>query len=291
VPDRNEEYLFYQTLIGVWPLHESEWSTLVTRVQDYMIKAEREAKVHTRWTRPNEAHESALRDFVAAVLDRRCNGEFCSKFEEFQKFTSLYGMLNGLSQTLLKATCPGVPDCYQGSELWDSRLVDPDNRGTIDFERRRELAAALRETYESQNGENIEQMLATWQDGLVKMHVLTRALGARNANPDLFLDGEYIPIEIQGQHKGRVIAFARKNDRDWVISVSLRCVASVQAPITGPVERNEFWKRTELMLPNGAPKNWENTLAGGATAMSSTTDRLNVGAAFEGFPLALLLPV
>jgi len=291
VPDRNEEYLFYQTLIGAWPLHENEWSTFATRVQDYMIKATREAKVHTRWTRPNEAHESALRDFVAGVLDRQGNAEFCSKFEQFQKFTSLYGMANGLSQTLLKATCPGVPDCYQGSELWDLRLVDPDNRGTINFERRRELAEALHGTYESASGENIEQMLATWQDGLVKMHVLNRALGARNANPELFLDGEYLPIEIQGQHKGRVVAFARKIRNDWIISVSVRCVASVQAPITGAVERNEFWKRTELMLPKAAPKNWKNTLTGGAAAISSTADRLNVGAAFEGFPLALLSPV
>ena len=142
VPDRNEEYLFYQTLVGVWPLHESEWTTFVPRLQDYMIKATREAKVHTRWTTPNEAHESALRAFVAGVLDRKGNAEFCSKFDQFQHFTALYGMLNGLGQTLLKATCPGVPDCYQGSELWDLRLVDPDNRGTIDFEKRRELAGS-----------------------------------------------------------------------------------------------------------------------------------------------------
>ncbi len=152
VPDRNEEYLFYQTLVGVWPLHEDEWGPLVSRVQDYMIKATREAQVHTRWTRPNELHESAMRDFVAGVLDRKSNAEFCSKFGQFQQFTSSYGMLNGLSQTLLKTTCPGVPDCYQGSELWDLRLVDPDNRGTIDFERRRELAGALRQTREPENG-------------------------------------------------------------------------------------------------------------------------------------------
>jgi len=290
VPDRNEEYLFYQTLVGVWPLHESEWTTLVPRLQDYMIKATREAKVHTRWTTPNEAHESALRDFVAGVLDRKGNAEFCSKFEKFQRFTALYGMLNGLSQTLLKATCPGVPDCYQGAELWDLRLVDPDNRGTIDFDQRRELAGVLRETYESQNGENIERMLASWQDGLVKMHVLKRALNARTEKPDLFLDGEYLPVETRGQHKDRVIAFARKNGNEWAISVSSRCVASVQAPVIGAVERREFWKQTELVLPNGAPVTWANALAGKAAAISSATGRLSVGAAFGGFPLALLQP-
>ena len=291
VPDRNEEYLFYQTLVGVWPLHKDEWTTLVPRVQDYMIKATREAKVHTRWTRPNEAHESALRDFVANVLDRRSNSEFCAKFEQFQQFTALYGMMNGLSQTLLKTTCPGVPDCYQGSELWDLRLVDPDNRGTIDFEKRRELATTLREAYKSQNGQNIEKLLESWQDGIVKMHVLNRALNARKENPDLFLDGEYLPIEVKGQHKDRVVAFARKNGNHWLVSISVRCIASVQAPVIGPEKRRDFWNQTELILPSGAPAHWINTLAGGAAGIATATDRLNVGAAFESFPLALLRPV
>ena len=291
VPDRNEEYLFYQTLVGVWPLHERAWTTLVPRLQDYMIKATREAKVHTRWTTPNEAHESALRDFVAGVLDRKSNAEFCSKFEQFQQFTALYGMMNGLSQTLLKTTCPGVPDCYQGSELWDLRLVDPDNRGTIDFDKRRELAASLREAYESQNGQNIEQVLESWKDGRVKMHVLNRTLNARKESPDLFLDGEYLPLEVQGQHKDRVVAFARKNGNDWLVSISVRCVASVQAPVIGREKRRDFWNRTELILPNGAPAGWVNALAGSAAGIASATGRLNLGAAFESFPLALLRPV
>jgi (1->4)-alpha-D-glucan 1-alpha-D-glucosylmutase len=290
VPDRNEEYLFYQTLVGVWPLHEDEWTTLVSRVQDYMIKATREAKVHTRWTTPNETHESALRDFIAGVLDRKSNAEFCFKFEQFQQFTALYGMMNGLSQTLLKTTCPGVPDCYQGAELWDLRLVDPDNRGTVDFEKRRELAGVLRETYESQDNENIEKMLASWRDGVVKMHVLRRALNARKANPDLFVDGEYLPIEIRGEHKDRVVAFARKNGNEWLISISVRCIASVQAPVIGREKRRDFWSQTELILPNGAPACWINTLVGSASGISAT-GRLNLGAAFESFPLALLRPV
>jgi (1->4)-alpha-D-glucan 1-alpha-D-glucosylmutase len=148
----------------------------------------------------------------------------------------------------------------------------------------------LRETYESQNGENIEKMLASWQDGLVKMHVLKCALNARTANPDLFLDGEYLPIEIRGQHKDRAIAFARKNGDEWAISVSPRCVASVQAPVIGADERREFWKQTHLILPKGAPVAWTNALAGHAATMSSAAGRVSVGAAFEGFPLALLQP-
>ena len=129
-------------------------------------------------------------------------------------------MMSGLSQTLLKTTCPGVPDCYQGSELWDLRLVDPDNRGTIDFDKRRELAGVLREMHESLKRENTEKLLASWQDGLVKMHILNGALNARKENPDLFLDGEYLPLEVRGQHKDRVVAFARKNGNDWLVSIS-----------------------------------------------------------------------
>jgi (1->4)-alpha-D-glucan 1-alpha-D-glucosylmutase len=199
-------------------------------------------------------------------------------------------MMNGLSQTLLKITCPGVPDCYQGAELWDLRLVDPDNRGTIDFEKRRELATTLREAYKTQNGQKVEQMLESWQDGMVKMHVLNRALNARTENPDLFLDGAYLPIEVQGQHKDRVVAFTRKNGTDWLVSVSVRCIASVQAPVIGPEKRRDFWSQTELILPNVAPARWINTFAGGAAGISSATGRLNLGAAFEDFPLALLRP-
>jgi len=171
------------------------------------------------------------------------------------------------------------------------RLVDPDNRGTVDFEKRRELAGVLRETYESQDNENIEKMLASWQDGLVKMHVLNRALNARKENPDLFLDGEYLPLEVQGQHKNRVVAFARKNGNDWLVSISIRCIASVQGPVIGPEKRRDFWSQTELILPYGAPARWINTLVGGAAGMSTATGRLSLGAAFESFPLALLRPV
>jgi (1->4)-alpha-D-glucan 1-alpha-D-glucosylmutase len=133
-------------------------------------------------------------------------------------------------------------------------------------------------------------MLASWQDGLVKMHVLKRALNARSANPHLYLDGEYLPIEIEGQHKGRVVAFARKRRNDWMISVSIRSVASVQVPVTGPEKREKFWNQTELILPSGAPEKWKNILAGDAAAISGKAARINIGAAFEYFPLALLQP-
>jgi (1->4)-alpha-D-glucan 1-alpha-D-glucosylmutase len=291
VPDRSEEYLFYQTLIGVWPLDEGDWAATVTRVREYLIKATREAKVYTRWDRPNQAREAALQDFVTKALDRSRNPEFCSSFERFQDCTARYGMLNGLAQTLLKATCPGVPDCYQGSELWDLRLVDPDNRATIDFEARGARLDQLHKECESKCGRDREELLRSWRDGRVKMHVLTQALNARNEQPDLFLSGDYRPLETEGAHKDRVVAFARRNANRWMISVTPRCVASLHAPILGHGERHGFWKDTWLALPDGAPETWTNALAdGGAASISAGEHRLSVGNAFQAFPLAMLLP-
>src|SRR5581483_9296801 len=132
-PDFNEEYFFYQTLVGVWPLETEKSATLLRRVQEHLIKATREAMVHTRWTRPNQPHEDALRHFAERVLSSQ-NGEFLQDFQAFQQKIAYYGMINALSQALLKIASPGVADFYQGSELWDLRLVDPDNRGQIDFE-------------------------------------------------------------------------------------------------------------------------------------------------------------
>ncbi|HZV59130.1 MAG TPA: malto-oligosyltrehalose synthase, partial [Candidatus Eremiobacteraceae bacterium] len=136
VPDRNEEYFLYQTLLGMWPLEQSELGGVLERLQAYTIKAIREAMVHTRWTRPNLAHEQGLKTFVAAILDEKQNKAFLEDFFSFHRDIAFYGMLNSLSQTLLKIAAPGVPDFYQGSELWDLRLVDPDNRSTVDFARR-----------------------------------------------------------------------------------------------------------------------------------------------------------
>ena len=127
VPDRNEEYFLYQTLLGVWPLDQEDGATLLKRVQDHIIKATREAMVHTRWTRPNQPHEDALVKFVDRILSSPDNREFREDFRQFQEKVAYFGMVNGLSQTLLKIASPGVPDFYQGSELWDLRLVDPDN--------------------------------------------------------------------------------------------------------------------------------------------------------------------
>jgi (1->4)-alpha-D-glucan 1-alpha-D-glucosylmutase len=285
VPDRNEEYLFYQTLVGTWPQQDDEWEQLIPRIQQYLIKATREANIHTRWAKPNEAHERGLREFVVQVLDRQQNADFCSNFAEFHKCVAIYGMLNGLSQTVLKIACPGVPDCYQGSELWDLRLVDPDNRGAIDYDRRRTALKMVLEEREQAS----EDMLASWPDGNVKLRVFVRSLTVRKNRPELFAKGRYLSLDASGTHAGRIVAFAREYQQDWAIVVLPRCVTRVKAPILGPDARREFWNDTILRLPEEAPSAWTNVLAGKGTAsISSRVDGLSVGEIFHGFPAALL---
>ena len=288
-PDRNEEYLFYQTLIATWPLDPQEWQVFQKRMQDYLLKAVREAKVHTRWSQPNETHENAVRNFIFRALNREHNSEFCSDFGEFQKRTALYGMLNGLGQVLLKTACPGVTDIYQGSEFWDFRLVDPDNRDPIDFAKRISLFQGLRSSQES-GSDRTEHLLAFWCDSRVKLHVLSRALAARRENPALFLDGDYRPLEPSGTHHAHIVAFARTHNGKWAIAVVPRCAASIGAPVIGP-ERADFWLQSSLNLPDNAPAKWVNILAGKNSRTISAKDaRLRIGDVFESFPLALLVP-
>lgn len=289
VPDRNEQYLFYQTLVATSPLAENEWPVLVRRIQEYVVKATREAMVHTRWARPNEPHEEALRRFVAGVLDRQRNAEFCSCFEKFQRRTALYGMLNGLGQTVLKVASPGVPDTYQGSELWDLRLVDPDNRGPVDFAKRGTILVGLRDALRRSCPQCARELLENWRDGRLKLYVLAQALLTRRANPRLFTDGDYQPLRIEGPHKARSLAFARNRDAEWAIAVIPRCIASLEAPVVGN-NRREFWSNTMLTLPQEAPLEWVNVFSGTSTIVASPHHEISLADAFAEFPLALLLP-
>jgi len=200
-------------------------------------------------------------------------------------------MLNGLSQTLLRATCPGVPDCYQGADAWDLRLVDPDNRGPVDFQKTQAALAALRGGCKSGCEQGIEAMLTSWRDARVKLHVFTKALHARKQLPELFAAGDYHPLTAEGTNARRVAAFARAHESDWAIVMAPRCVASVSAPVMGREPRREFWKDHFVTLPAHAPDKWVNVLAAKTTTPIPTeANRLRLADAFEGFPLALLVP-
>jgi (1->4)-alpha-D-glucan 1-alpha-D-glucosylmutase len=182
-PDANTEYLMYQTLVGAWPLP-------LDRATAYMEKAVREAKVHTSWVAPNEGFESALRRFVESVL---ADGGFTADLEAFVAPLVWPGRVTAMAQTLIKLTAPGVPDTYQGTELWDLSLVDPDNRRPVDFEARSEALARLDRL-------RVEDVVAVAESGLPKVLVTTRALQLRRSRPEALGPGAYRPLEIDDDH-------------------------------------------------------------------------------------------
>jgi (1->4)-alpha-D-glucan 1-alpha-D-glucosylmutase len=248
VPSANEEYLFYQTLAGTWPLEllgDDDYADYVTRVQGYLLKALREAKVHTSWVNPNVQYEGAVHDFVAGALARTPDNEFLPALERFLAPLVRPGLYNGLAQVVLKATAPGVPDFYQGSELWDLSLVDPDNRRPVDFARHRELLAGLAGPARRDPAALCDELLATAEDGRVKLYVTSRALAYRHAHRDLFLRGEYLPLAAAGDRERHVVAFARRRDAAAMVTVTTRFAATLPAPPLGPAT----WHATLLPLP------------------------------------------
>jgi (1->4)-alpha-D-glucan 1-alpha-D-glucosylmutase len=200
LPTKTHEYMIYQTLIGVWPGSISD--DLVSRVQAYALKMAREGKQETSWTDPNEAYETALADFVARLLDPQISAGFLDSFTKFARRAALLGALNSLSQLTLKATLPGVPDFYQGTELWDLSLVDPDNRRPVDFSKRCKLLKAHKADW--------SELTSAWPNGQIKFELTRRLLKLRREWLDLFQRGDYQPLEVAGPHRGHVIAFSRQ---------------------------------------------------------------------------------
>ena len=218
LPTKTHEYMIYQTLIGVWPGSISD--DLVSRVQGYALKAAREGKQQTSWTDPNEIYETALSGFVARLLDPRIFARFLASFEKFAQRTALLGALNSLSQLALKVTLPGAPDFYQGTELWDLSLVDPDNRRAVDFCRRSNLLKA------SETG--WQQLASAWPNGQIKFELTRRLLDLRREWPDLFQRGKYRPLEAAGPHGGHIIAFSR----EWKSQQAVVAVGRHFGPLT-----------------------------------------------------------
>jgi (1->4)-alpha-D-glucan 1-alpha-D-glucosylmutase len=288
VPDRNEEYFLYQTLLGVWPLEQEGCATLLERVQAHILKATREAMVHTRWTRPNQQHEDALRKFVARILSSPDNGEFLQDFLQFQKNVAYFGMVNGLSQTLLKIASPGVPDFYQGSELWDLRLVDPDNRGPIDFDQRAAALAGIANAEAAGSGRGLRDLVEHWHDGRIKLYLIWKALHFRRDHEELFREGEFVPLQAAGCYSRNVTAFLRRQETSWVVAAFPRWLSQVPAlPGGGMDERN--WCDTKLMLPRKSPSQWESVLTREGLALKNV-DRepyMKANDLFHDFPVAV----
>jgi (1->4)-alpha-D-glucan 1-alpha-D-glucosylmutase len=285
VPDRNDEYFLYQTLIGAFPLHERYHDQFIERMKQYIVKAVREAKVHTAWLKPDTDYENAFISFVEEILSPNAGNIFLSEFVPFQKKISHYGIFNSLSQTLIKITSPGVPDFYQGTELWDLTLVDPDNRRPVDFERRK---AFLREIREKENGDLlnlINGLLRTREDGRVKLFLIHRALRARNERPDVFRSGAYIPLEAAGRYKDHIIGFARNQGKKWAITIVPRFLTTLIPEGEDPFGR-EVWEDTRISLPEGIARGWKNMIT---DQQVNDGRKLIIGEVLTHFPVALLM--
>ena len=259
-PDRNEEYLIYQTLLGAWPLEPwsaGEYDAFVGRVQAYMVKAMREAKVRTSWTNPDEQHEQAVQDFVAALLDETRSGEFLASIRPLRQRVSRLGLINSLAQTLLRLTAPGVPDTYQGQELWDFSLVDPDNRRPVDYGRRKGLLDALegrgpRAAAATPADRGQRHLIASMQDGWMKLYLTCYALRQRRDNPGLFSAGAYEPLYAVGERAGHVFAFARRHEGRVAVVVVPRLIAGLLGGREGFHIDANVWGDTKLPLPQAS---------------------------------------
>jgi (1->4)-alpha-D-glucan 1-alpha-D-glucosylmutase len=282
VPTRNEEILLYQTLLGAWPLESTDSEKFPQRIQDYMIKAIREAMVHTKWTVPNVPHEAAVTSFIAAILRQSEENEFLRDFLDFVPRIAFFGALNGLSQALIKITFPGIPDFYQGSELWDLRLVDPDNRGLVDFAQRVAMLQDLKT-----RKPRADELLNHWQDGGLKLHVMAQALCFRRSQSELFTKGEHIPVRATGKWKDHIFAFARCLGNRWALVVTPRLSSALTQP--GDFPLGEIWENTFLNLPTTAPAKWRNVFEPETEySNSGKSHSLKLSRILQSFPLTLL---
>ncbi|MEX2489073.1 MAG: malto-oligosyltrehalose synthase [Pseudomonadales bacterium] len=269
-PSRNDEYLLYQTLLGVWPLAQPVGEELIEfrdRIEAYMLKAVREAKLRTSWINPNEEYEAAVREFVQALLSDSSRNAFLADFISFQQRIAHFGLLNSLSQTLLKLTVPGVPDIYQGTELWAFHLVDPDNRKPVDFQVRQEVLETLAARIEAGEDlvELVRELMDRIEDGHIKLYLILQTLALRKREPQLFISGDYVPLNVEGPNADHVCAFERRLGACRVVVVACRWFARLEA--------NPGWEHTWIEAPSVEESiAWRDVLTGERIHMVERAD-------------------
>ncbi|HLO47580.1 MAG TPA: malto-oligosyltrehalose synthase [Kamptonema sp.] len=285
VPDPNDEYFFYQTLVGTLPFEGIENTDFIERMKHFVIKAVREAKVHTAWLRPDNDYEAAFMAFVDNVLEPSEENKFIKEVMPFWKRVAQYGIFNSLSQTLLKATAPGVPDFYQGTEFWDLSHVDPDNRRPVDFERR---VTVLREIKEKAQGDIlklIEELISTREDARIKLFLIARILDARKEYQQVFQEGNYQPLAAIGNFKDHIVAFARSYGNRIVVAVAPRFLTTLIQPEEMPLGE-QVWGDTCIEFSQKMPSVWKDAI----TEQTVQSDgKLAIGEALKNFPVALLI--
>jgi malto-oligosyltrehalose synthase len=299
-PSANDEYLFYQTLIGAWPVElmgptdpdPEQLDYLRERMSEYMLKAVREAKAHSSWTNQDAAYEQALGTFVERALDGRVRNPFLESIWPVARSFAIAGVVNSLAQTTLKLTTPGVPDIYQGCELWDLSLVDPDNRRPVDFGGRETVLRMLRERWDegSSNVQLVADLLNDWPSGAVKLFVTWRLLQLRRATPDVFLHGSYQPVDAEGPCAGNLCAFLRLHGDAAALVVVPRLVTRLRSrDAIWPIVAAE-WSETTLLLPAMAAATMRNAFTGEPLTLEDADGggtRLSLGKALENFPVGV----
>ncbi|GGY77022.1 hypothetical protein GCM10007071_25730 [Marinobacter zhanjiangensis] len=298
-PDENTEYLLYQTLIGTWPLEQPaslDMEAFRTRIQDYMLKAVKEAKQHTSWINSNPGYEEGLSRFIDGVLQPD-NARFLEDFTDFQESISNLGMYASLGQVLLKLTAPGVPDTYQGDELWNFSLVDPDNRRPVNYHQRRQILQELKAEFDRNSVDRtaLSTLTGDMSDGRIKCYLTWKCLSLRRQHPDLFSLGTYTPLRTRGIHADNLFAFAREHEGETLIVVVPRLLgrlAATKAEGSGNLVGRLDWGNSAVELPEQlATSSYRNHLTGKPLDVRGVDDSplLMAQQLFAAFPVALLV--
>ena len=280
-PGANTEYLIYQTLIGAWPIGGE-------RLLAYLLKATHEAKSHTSWINPNVRYDEAIARFADAILDPGRSSPFLEDFAAFQARVAHFGAFNSLAQTLVKITAPGLPDFYQGSELWDLNLVDPDNRRPVDWQLRRRMLEELIGATEqvSDRAAFAQELVKAKEDGRAKLYLIREALACRRAHAPLFREGEYRPLETRGPLAEHILGFARVAKEAVALTIVPRLLA--RRGIEEPPLSDSYWgDETRLLVPPEAGPRFVNRLTGERLAVDRGA--LSLADVFANFPVALLV--
>jgi (1->4)-alpha-D-glucan 1-alpha-D-glucosylmutase len=293
VPDATEEYFLYQALIGAWPMspmNNEEYGEFVGRIHTHMEKALREAKIHTSWVSPKAEYEHAFRGFLTAIMDRSRNNQFLAGFLPFQARIARLGIFNSLCQTLLKIASPGVPDFYQGTEVWNFSLTDPDNRRPVNYDHLRRLLENLRSLETADAPSLVSQLMQSAEDGRIKLYLTRAALRFRREERDLFARGSYSPLRAIGEKHRHIVAFSRSLPNRTAVAIVGRFFARLGADVRTPVGK-ETWSNTGVVLrKQGGARDYRELLTGRAIAAEERDGNLvlPVWQVFSHLPVALL---
>ncbi len=296
VPDANEEYYLYQTVVGSYPLSlkdDKANKVYLQRVKDHAVKALREAKIHSRWSSPNLAYEEACKKFIDELLDPVPENLFLSEFMAFNSVVSTCGMYNSLSQTLLKIFSPGVPDIYRGNEVWIFDLTDPDNRRPANFSHRRQMLEKMQKRLKAEGQERVlcEEMVGSMEDGRIKLYVTWKSLVFRRDNISLFRSRTYLPLSAEGNRKNNICAFLRRDVNQEVIVAAPVMVTELTNTGEMPPTGTAAWENTQINLPKAcAGRVYRNIFTGEklAAVEKNGAATMDLAAMLNIFPVAAL---